>query len=126
MGTTSNEAKQRWNKKHYTQVKVSVPHEIAEAFKSKCAAAGVSMAGEITKFMCSHHPKKTGPDVTTRQKRRKATVSVILQVEAIADAEQLYMENIPINLQNSERYELAEQAVSALEEALEILHNVYI
>jgi rRNA maturation protein Rpf1 len=125
MGVTSNESKQRWNKKHYTQVKVSVPHEIAEAFKSRCVAADVSIASEITNFMRNSRPKKTGPDVTTRQKRRKAVLAVILQVEAVADAEQEYMENIPINLQNSERYEAAEQAVSALEEALCILHNIY-
>jgi rRNA maturation protein Rpf1 len=125
MGATSDESKQRWNKKHYTQVKVSVPHEIAEAFKSKCAAAGVSMASEITNFMRNSRPKKTGPDVTTRQKRRKTVLAVILQVEAIADAEQEYMENIPISLQNSQRYEAAEQAVATLEETLCILHNIY-
>ena len=128
MGTTSNESKQRWNQNHYTQVKVSVPHEIAAAFKEKCAAAGVSMASELSNFMRSHNPKKMVHEieVTTRQQRRKAIVGVILRVEAIADAEQEYMYNIPINLQNSERYEAAEQAVSALEEALSILHNVYV
>ena len=125
MGNTSNESKQRWNQNHYTQVKVSVPHEIAAAFKEKCAAAGISMASELSNFMRGYNPKKT-VQVTTRQQRRKAIVGVILQVEAIADAEQEYMYNIPINLQNSERYEAAEQAVSALEEALGILHNVYI
>lgn len=126
MGSTSNESKQRFNNKHYTQVKVSVPPEIAAAFKAKCSSAGVSMAGELSSFMSCHHPKKPEPDVATRQKRRKALLAVIRQLEAIADAEQDYMNNIPVNLQNSQRYEAAEQAASALEEALDILHNVYI
>jgi hypothetical protein len=125
MGATSNESKQRFNKNHYTQVKVSVPHETASDFKIKCAEAGVSMASELSKFMSSCSPKKTAPSVKTRQQRRKATFAVIQQLEAIADAEQEYMDNIPINLQNSQRYEAAEQAASALEEALGILHNAF-
>ena len=126
MGSTSNESKQRWNNKHYTLVKVSVSPEIATAFKAKCVAAGISMASELSNFMSSHNPKMPATDVSTRQKRRKAIVAAIKQVEAIADAEEQYFETIPINLQNSQRYEAAEQAVSSLEEALESLHNVYI
>ena len=126
MGNSSNEAKQRWNHNHYTQVKVSVQPEIAEAFKAKCAAAGVSMASELSNFMRTNQPRKKELDVSTRRKRRKALVNVILQVEAITDAEIEYKDNIPINLQNSERYEAAYEAVLALEEALCILNNVYI
>ena len=126
MGNTSNDVKQRWNHTHYTQVKVSLQPEIATAFKAKCAAAGVSMASELSNFMRCHQPRKQESDVSTRQKRRKATRSVIMQLEAIADAELEYKNNIPINLQNSQRYEAAEEAASALEEALGILHNAYI
>jgi len=108
-----------------TQVKFSIQQEIAAAFKAKCAAAGVSMASEISRFMSGHIPKKTEPNVTTRQQRRRALSKAILLLEAIADAEQDYKDNIPINLQNSQRYEAAEQAASALEEALDILHNTY-
>ena len=123
MGKTSNQAKQRWNNSHYTQVKVSVQPEIAAAFKKKCQARGVSMASEIARFM-SGESKKAEP-CSTRQRRRKALVSVILQLEAICDAETQYWHNIPINLQNGERYEAAEQAATAMEEALALLHQAY-
>ena len=123
MGTTSNEARQRWNNSHYTQVKVSVQPEIAEAFKRKCQAKGVSMASEISRFMSGENRK---PDsCSTRQRRRKALVSIIVQLEEICDAEKRYWENIPINLQNGERYEAAEQAYVAMEEALSLLHQAY-
>jgi len=123
MGTTSNQSKQRWNHEHYTQIKVSVQPEIAENFKKKCQIKGVSMASEITKFM-SKENKKT--DIcSTRQKRRKALISLIIQLEEIWDAEKQYWHNIPINLQNGQAYEDAEQAVTAMEEALELLHQAY-
>jgi hypothetical protein len=123
MGTTSNSTKQRWNDSHYTQVKVSVQPEIAAKFKEKCQAKGVSMASEISRFMSGENKKA---DISsTRQRRRKALVSVILQLEEICDAEKEYWDNIPINMQNGERYEAAEQAYNAMEEALGLLHHVY-
>jgi len=123
MGTTSNKAKQRWNHLQYTQIKVSLQPEIAEAFKRKCQAKGVSMASEISRFMDKTIKK---PDsCSTRQKRRKALVSLILQLEEICDAEKQYWDNIPINLQNGERYEAAEQAYTAMEEALSLLYQAY-
>jgi adenine specific DNA methylase Mod len=123
MGTTSNKAKQRWNDSHYTQIKVSVQPEIAAKFKAKCQVKGVSMASEISRFM-SNESKKTDT-CSTRQKRRKALGSVILLLEEICDAEKEYWDNIPINLQNGERYEAAEQAYTAMEEALGLLHQAY-
>jgi len=125
MNSTSNEAKQRWNGAHYTQVKVSIKKEIATEFKAKCQRNGVSMASEISRFMCGQSPKKAEPKVSTRQQRRKTLNKAIMLLEAIADAEQDYKDNIPINLQNSQRYEAAEQAVSMLEESLNILYNTF-
>jgi hypothetical protein len=123
MGITSNTAKQRWNNSHYTQVKISVQPEIAEAFKRKCQARGVSMTSELSRFMGKTIMK---PDsCSTRQKRRKALGSIILQLEEICDAEKRYWDNIPANLQNGERYEAAEQAYTAMEEALELLYQAY-
>ena len=123
MGTTSNEAKQRRNDSHYTQVKVSVQPEIAEAFKRKCQGKGVSMASEISQFMGKTIKK---PDSSsTRQRRRKALASLILQLEEICDAEKQYWDNIPINMQNGERYEAAEHAYTAMEEALSLLYQAY-
>ena len=39
------------------------------------------------------------------------------QIQFVLEEEQEYLDNIPENLQNSERYETAETAVSELEEA---------
>ena len=123
MGRTSNEAKMRWNNAHYTQVKVSVQPEIAAEFKKKCQAKGVSMASEISRFMSKVNNK---PDTcSTRWRRRKALYSAIAQLEEIRDAEKQYWDNIPINLQNGPAYEAAEQAHSALEEAVELLFHAY-
>jgi hypothetical protein len=123
MGTTSNEAKRRWNNAHYTQIKVSVGPEIAVEFKKKCQVKGVSMASEISRFMSGEIKK--ADTCSTRQRRRKALVSLIVQLEEICDAEKQYLDNIPINLQNGDRYEAAEQAYTALEEALALLYQAY-
>jgi len=124
MGITSNEAKQRYNAGHYTQVKVSVPHETAAAFKSKCAAAGVSMASELKNFMSGNISQKP-LSLRTRQLRRRAVIMLVRQIEAVMIAEQDYINNIPENLRNSRVYDAAEQTVSALEEALDILNEAY-
>ena len=130
MGAASNEIKQRWNANHYTQVKVSVPPELAVAFKAKCEGAGVSMASEISRFMreytSRHSPVKaqTNP-FETRPQRRKAFNAIIEQLRAIMDAEQTYLDNIPENLQCSRFYEAAESSISALDEALDILSEAY-
>ena len=123
MGKTSNQAKGHWNHAHYTQIKVSVQPEIAAEFKKKCQAKGVSMASEISRFMSRENKK---PDTCgTRQRRRKALFSLIAQLEEIRDAEKEYWDNIPINLQNGPAYEAAEQAVTAIEEAYELLYHAY-
>ena len=129
MGKTSNAAKQRWNKEHYVQIKVSARPEIAKAFKEKCVSDGVSMASEITRFMreqCDKpHPPGRGLKVSTRQQRRNALASLIEQLEVIMDAEAQYRDNIPENLQNSIRYEAASASVQALQEAIDNLDEVY-
>jgi len=130
MGATSTAVKQRWNTSHYTQIKVSVPKEVAAAFKARCCHAGVSMASEITRFMrgqtgTGRSEKNSASVYTTRQLRRKALNNVITQIQAIMDAEQNYMDNIPVNLQSSSLHDTAEQTVSALDEALNILSEAY-
>lgn len=45
-------------------------------------------------------------------------------IEAIKDEEEEYKDNMPESLQSSERYETAEAAVSALEEALSPLEDI--
>ena len=81
MGKTSNESKQHWNNAHYTQIKVSVQPEAEFKKNRECQAKGVSMASELSRFM-SKENKKNDP-CSTRQRRRKALISVITQLEDI-------------------------------------------
>jgi hypothetical protein len=64
-------------------------------------------------------------DYSARSSRRKATADIIGKLEKIRDAEERYMQNMPANLQNSSRYESAEQAVEALDEAIGILGEAF-
>lgn len=62
--------------------------------------------------------------------RRKALDALIERIgdiyselEALADKERDYRDNMPENLQNSERYEAADNAVSSMEDALDNLDS---
>ena len=126
MGATSNESKQRWNAANYTQVNISLPQEIASGFKAKCSSAGVSMRSEIERFMSGSTPSLAmSYPLTTRRGRRKAVKKAEQLIEAIIAAEAAYLENIPENLTNSKCYATAEDTLSALEEALNILGEAY-
>jgi hypothetical protein len=130
LGKTSNAVKQRWKKSKYTQVNVALPQETVRLFKARCKDEGVSMASELYSFMSGAvgdrtTKTKTGFKVTTRPQRRKTLALLILHIEAVMEAETDYMEAIPDNLRSSVRYDAAEQAVSALEEALGNLMDVY-
>lgn len=65
-------------------------------------------------------------DVRRRNRLRdalKMLVSVITIVESVSDKEQDCMENVPENLQGTERFENMENAVDRLNQALEELDN---
>ena len=122
-GTASNEAGRRRNNSHHTQAKVPVQPETAEAFKGKRRAKGVSMAGGTSRFMGGGNGR---PDPRpTRRRRRKALVSIIVRLGEIRGAEKRHWGNVPTNPQNGERYEAAEQAYAAMEEALGPLHQAH-
>lgn len=130
LGKTSTQAKQRWNSANYKQVKVSVKPEIASGFKMACEAANVSMASEISEFMSQYigickNKKGYSPDLSTRQKRRTAVSSIIRQLERIMDNEERYRDNIPENLQGSLAFDSAEQCLSSLYEAIDLLEAAY-
>ena len=129
MGAVSSGPKRRWNEANYTQVKVWAPPETASAFKAKCLAEGVSMAGEIIGFMKAgiglDTPVKPLVDASSRRKRRKAVKALVPVVAAILEAEQGYIDRAPENLRGSKFYEAAEETASALEEALEMLKGAY-
>jgi hypothetical protein len=68
---------------------------------------------------------KIEPNLTTRAGRRKQTKLHIEGLEAIKSGEDIYREKIPVNLQNSIVYERAEENISLLDEAIEILRTVF-
>jgi hypothetical protein len=136
MGKTSNASKQKWNAANYTQVKVSVPTELASAFKSACSSADTSMAKVISDFMksyCSKHdpsPTKTAAvwhsgNISTRPLRRREAAKIARHLEDMRDAEEDYMARMPENLQGSSRYDSAEQSVESLTDAIAALEAAY-
>jgi len=131
MGKTSSTAKHKWNSQHYTQVKVFVLPEIAQAFKERCKADGVSMAATLSRFMSgmtssNNFPQKSVSGVETRPQHRKTLDKLIRQAEMILAAETEYRDRIPENLRSSNRYDAADDAVVALESALDYLRDVYL
>ena len=129
MGKTSNISKQQWNSAHYTQIKVYVKPDTACAFKAACAAADTSMACELSAFMeeFASPSKASLPYVKlkTLGNRRKAMRLVVKLLLEIHDAEEAYVTNTPENLQNSSRFEMAEDRLERLEEALESVEDIY-
>jgi hypothetical protein len=129
MGKTSNESKRRWDEAHYTQIKANIDHETAGAFKPACRAEGVSMAYVLSDFMKRYAGtascRPDNPTVDTRRKRRKELDALISRLECLLAAETASMENTPENPQNTERHEETERIVSALEDAVEYLREIY-
>jgi len=108
----------------YTQVKVSVGPELAESFKSTCARSGLSMASVLSDFMagyCRAAVNSRTAGLATRRQRRAVVKRIIGQLELVIDAETCYRDSIPANLQGSSVYEAADEAVSLMEEAAELL-----
>ena len=62
--------------------------------------------------------------VTTRQQRRKALKILIQLLQIILTAEKRYMTDMSDNLLASSQYDDSEQAVSAMEESLDLLNDV--
>jgi hypothetical protein len=129
MGGTSNESKQRWNEGHYTQVKVSVDRSIATAFKEACEKSGVSMASELSAYMSKRGKESKSnpalPSVVTRRQRRKELGILIKRLERVLDAEEQGKDNIPENLSSSSVFDESERIVEAIEEALEVMREIY-
>jgi hypothetical protein len=112
------------------QVKALVDAGTADAFKAACAKAGVSMAGELSRFMSEYSktakkPKLPSEDVSTRRNRRRRVAAIIGQMERIRDAEQGYCENFPENLRTSAPYESSEESVSVMDEVIGLLEAIY-
>ena len=117
----------------YKQVKISVPIDLAESFKSACEMAGVSMAAELSKFMAEQigglsdlaAKLASKNSVETRAKRRRQLKIIISQLEIIRDKEDAYKEKIPENLQSGPAYEAAEETIETLDQAIDLLKEAY-
>jgi len=124
MGEISTKAKQ----KQYTQIKVSVDPDIASAFKNACFSQNLSLASVLSQFMAKFAGVKTSgynPDLSTKRQRRAVVSSIICQLKRVLNNEVIYQSNIPENLQGSSVFERAEECISSLSEALELLDSAY-
>ena len=147
----SGSTKDRWNASHYVQVKISTKPETAASFKAACAAADVSIASVLSKFMTEYSQNngasghngangsrqaprlcrtcyKANLDVSpfsTRRKRRAAIKAIISQIEQIAAAEKTSRDNIPKNLQESDVYEASDESLGLLVEVKDLLADIY-
>ena len=63
--------------------------------------------------------------VKTRRDRKRSLEVVLSLAIAIRDAEEQFMNNVPENLCGSANYEIAEQAVSTLNEIIDLMDEVY-
>jgi DNA gyrase/topoisomerase IV subunit B len=136
MPYTSAKVKARWNAANYAQVKVSVRPDIADAFKAACTAAGISMAGELSRVMAEYaamtppiktvHMKTEELDSVSTMKKRQNTVRTMTALlEQVKDAEEQFVGNAPENLQSAPIYEKSGEYVDeALENIIEQLGNM--
>jgi len=129
MGSAANQAKTRWNAKHYTQVKVAVEPGTASAFKTACEQEGRSMASVLSEFMAEYGAatvdKPATDPLSTRRKRREAVKGLIVSMEQIRDAEERSKENIPENLRGAGAYEAAEDSIGIMEDVIDLMESVY-
>ena len=131
MSKATNQAKTKWNSENYTQVKAYVAPEIASSFKAACAAAGVSMNSELSRFMadyCNAQAKKlakTTDFISTNRKRHKKHDELTRQLIQLRDAQECANDNVHENFRNTENFEASVERVTKMDEAIEILEDVY-
>jgi hypothetical protein len=117
------------NDVRYTQIKVNVTPDIAEAFKAACKTAETTIVSVLSEFMIEYagakRPLMPPVPLDTRKKRRKEANELLMRLERVLAAETAALENTPENLRNSERFEETEEIVSALESATESLREAY-
>jgi len=65
-------------------------------------------------------------DVSTRRKRKAALLTVISMIEKIIEAEESYLDNMPLNLQNGASCFLTTQHIKTIYRALDFLHQAYL
>ena len=64
-------------------------------------------------------------DITARPKRRRAVSLIITELSRIRQAEEAYMERIPMNMQGGDAYAAADYSVDLLTDAIISLMDAY-
>ena len=125
---TGTQTSHKSGNKPYKQLKVSVDPAIVLNFKDACTASNISMAAKLSEFMVDFSDtevvRKPLPDYTTRRKRRAAIQAIIKQLEQIKDSEQQYQDRIPNSLQGSSVYERADEIISMIDEAIDLIAQI--
>jgi hypothetical protein len=117
----------------YTQIKASFDPILAEAFKAACKANSSSMASVLASFMLEYIgfsekailTAQRESDIETRGHRRNLIRKLAVEIQKIRDREEMYMNNIPVNLQSSESYAAAEATVDLLDQVLVLLEEAF-
>jgi hypothetical protein len=105
-------------------MKFTIESDIVDGFRTRCAAAGVSMTSVIRRWMRTGKPgKELTANIRTRPNRRKAVREYISLLNNIIDMESEYRDSIPE--QFSQRREAAEQACERMAEAIICLEEAY-
>jgi hypothetical protein len=130
MGKTSSEAKNKWCSANYAQIKISIKPDLAAKFKALCIADKTTVTAELSKFMANRcdvadRERRRKDLLTTRGGRRKLMALKCQEIEMILNYESEYHSRIPENLQGSVNYEMSEQCIEDIEEALVILERAY-
>jgi hypothetical protein len=107
--------------------------ELAAKLRKICGENDISVSSVITELVAGYlgtetpsikeKPQKKVPD--NRGRRRRELWKHIVAIERICEGEETYLNNIPENLQNSIRYENAENSVEHLQLAIDELKEVY-
>jgi hypothetical protein len=110
------------------QVKVSVDAQVAKAFKNACLTADVSMSTILSQYMAKYSKFSNANIIerpmATKRQRRDAIEKIILQLERVRNAEEIYQDRIPDNLRSSARFDSADAWVATLDQAIDLLGSL--
>jgi len=114
------------------QLKICVEPGLAATFKAACKSDGVSMSGELTRFMAGRaaacktaQRAKATSRASTRGNRRREVERIAARLAEIRDDENAYRDAIPGNLRNGDAYDAAEQAADMLDQAIDLLNDAF-
>jgi hypothetical protein len=123
------ESRKRWNSANYKQLNVAINAELAEAFKAACEVNGEparqAVVRMVSEYISGAQPvERVSADIdySSRTKRKKAVGKLLEQLVTMRDAEEDYMNSIPVNMYNKQ--EDAERAVEMYEDAIAAIEEL--